>query len=151
MSISSPIVNGELIGRRIFHEKLAAVSSMSDVPANVFLDTRYEEDLSVDRLGTGNVTKAIVKELTRLADEAATLQKTNFLGWIANHRKNIKQTEVRPDPLTIAIDGIENPYHGLIDRSGVREKVAAHHFSRSLLFMFQEGQIVHPIRSNATN
>ncbi|NSZ75654.1 hypothetical protein [Agrobacterium tumefaciens] len=146
------IKEGELIGRRIFDKKLTSVSSLDQVPTNVFLDTRYEDDLSVDRLGNGSATKSVVSKVTELADHAATQQSTIFLGWIAAHKKHLKHVVIKPDPLTTKLDGIENPHHALIDRSSSREKALAFHFSRSLLFCFKEnGEIVPPQRrSKAT-
>lgn len=141
------IADGELVGRRVFDKKMTLLSSVNEVPSNTFFDTRLQDDISVDFLGKGSATKSIVRRLTVLSDVSASEQSTNFLGWIANHKKNIKETTVVPDALSEKLHGIENPYHGLIDRNGVREKAAAFHFSRSLLWMFQQGgQVVQPIR-----
>lgn len=141
------IADGELVGRRVFDKKLAQLSSVADVPSNTFFDSRLQDDLSVDFLGKGSANKSIVRQLTTLADISAKEQSTTFLGWIANHKKNIKETRVIRDSLSEKLHGIENPFHGLIDRAGARERATAFHLSRSLLFMFQQdGQVVQPLR-----
>lgn len=140
------IKDGELIGRRVFDKKLTTIE-LEKLTYNVFFDTRFADDLSVDRLGNGSATKSVVRQLTLLADEAASQQSTVFCGWIAIHRKNLQRVTLKPDALSEKLDGIENPHHALIDRSGARDKTAAFHFSRSLLYDFKEkGQVVPPER-----
>lgn len=142
----SEIKDGELIGRRVFDKKQATIT-LESLTYNVFFDTRLGDDLSVDRLGNGSATRSIVRQLTILADEAASQQSTMFCGWAAIHKKYLKYVTIRPDPISEKLEGIENPHHALIDRSGVREKTLAFHFSRSLLYSLKEnGEIVLPER-----
>jgi hypothetical protein len=137
----------EVIGRRIFGKDPTTPLDIHLVNPNLFYDTRFEEDLSLDRLGEGQPHKSAVNHLTRACDVAATEQATHFVGWVAAQCKNIKFEHVRPDPLTIEKDGIDNPFHALLDRSSAREKVQAWRLSRSLFMDFKEhGQMVAPSR-----
>ncbi|MBX4884104.1 hypothetical protein HJA90_10985 [Rhizobium bangladeshense] len=140
----------EVIGRRLFDKSLNAPIDVQSLSPNLFLDTRYDEDLSLDRLGDGQAHRAVVTRLTPSCDEEATKQRSYFRGWFATQRKNVKFENVLPDVLTTERDGIDNPFHALLDRSAAREKGQAWHLSRSLFMTFKEsGQIVHPIRPNA--
>lgn len=139
----------EVIGRRLFDKSSDAPIEMQSLSANLFLDTRYDEDLSLDRLGDGQPLRVVVARLTPACDDEASKQRKHFRGWLATQRKHVKFENVRPDVLTIERDGIDNPFHALLDRSAAREKGQAFHLSRSLLMTFKEsGQIVDPVRPN---
>lgn len=136
----------EVIGRRIFDKTLDHLKGVESVP-NIFFDTRLEDDLSLDRLGDGQPHRQTVAFLTPLCDSAAQVQGKIFGGWLAAQRKHIRYENVRADALTLDRDGIDNPFHALLDRSAARERGQAFHLSRSLLMSFKEsGQLVAPIR-----
>jgi len=138
---------GEYVGRRVFDTNTSALDKHSLSP-NLFLDTRLHEDLSFDRLGEGSIAKQVVTFLTPICDHEGHKQQKTFFGWLAALRRSIKYEEVRPDPLTEAVHGVENPYHALLDRSAARQRGQAFHLSRSLFISFQEnGQVVLPIRT----
>lgn len=148
----STVRQSELIGRRVFDKEQRSVPNIRELKYNIFLDTRYEDDLSVDRLGDGQPHRPTVTFLTGLCDAAAASQKQEFLGWVATQRKHVKFEEINPDALTIEEHGIANPYHALIDRSRAREKGQAFHLSRSLLMSFQEnGLMVAPLRKSTNS
>ncbi|MGO8093254.1 hypothetical protein [Rhizobium leguminosarum] len=137
----------EVIGRRIFEKDPAAPLDIHLVNPNHFYDTRFEEDLSLDRLGEGQPHKSAIRHLTPACDNAAAEQSMHFVGWVAAQRKHLKFEDVRPDPLTLERDGVENPFHALLDRANAREKVQAWRLSRSLFMAFKEhGQMVSPMR-----
>ncbi|MGO7331755.1 hypothetical protein [Rhizobium leguminosarum] len=156
----------EVIGRRIFEKNPATPLDINLVNPNHFYDSRFNEDLSLDRLGEGQPHKSTITFMTPACDAAAVEQRksimsqlrpehdaasvepsVHFVGWVAAHRKNIKHEVIRPDPLTLEREGVENPFHALLDRTDAREKVQAWRLSRSLFMSFKEhGQMVAPMR-----
>ncbi|OWV72382.1 hypothetical protein ATY76_05995 [Rhizobium sp. R339] len=141
------VTPSEVIARRVFDKNSDAPLDMQSLDPNLFLDTRLQEDLSLDRLGEGQPLKAVISHLTPACDDDASRQKKHFRGWLATQRKNVKFEAVRPDVLTIERDGVDNPFHALLDRSAAREKGQAWHLSRSLFMTFKEhGATVAPLR-----
>jgi hypothetical protein len=97
------------------------VGSNTEIRLDVFLDDRYEEDLSFDRLGVRKVEAKIVDFLTPLAHNvgARRVPPKPFAGWLGIAVSELRNLLVLPDP----IDG--NPYHALLSRDGYRNKYLA--------------------------
>lgn len=145
----SVVQPGELLGRRIYNQRSDIPSSMDDISPAIFWDSRLSDDLSFDRLGLGSAAKATVEKLTHLGDKDAERTGQFFWGWLAMHYKKLRHVLVRPDPLVIDRDDVDNPFHALLNRDEHRIKSQAHHLSRSLYFEFKEGgEIVPPIRKS---
>ncbi|MUZ65355.1 hypothetical protein [Agrobacterium vitis] len=140
----------ELVGRRIF-ESAHRSPEKSALSPNIYFDTRLAEDLSLDRLGHGQSDKRVLKHITPLADEAGRAQGKVFNGWAATRAGPLsKLAAMKSDPMEAERDGIDNPYHALVDREHYRVREAAYALSRALFFEFQEnGEIVAPFRKEA--
>jgi len=134
----------EVIGRRLFES--SAASSLRPLSTQHFMDSRVDEDLSVDRLGDTGVNKVVCRSLTSEADAEAAKRSKSFHGWASIRCKDLKKANVKPVPITLAEHGTDNPYHAEIDRSLVRDATMQHYFAAHLLYEFIKGTHVPPLR-----
>lgn len=152
---SESIQPTEIVGRRLLAKTykdwptLGPPNGQLKLSAEAFEDSRLDEDLSLDRLGTSNPVKTVVRRLTVVADAEAAKTFKSFFGWVAIAARDLKNSTLVPSPLSIEEHGIDNPFHADIDRSGFRERAQAFHLSVSLRFQFQErGRYVPPVRAS---
>ena len=137
----------EWLGRRMFGSpSKAAIKSLEDLTSTeAFIDTRVDDDLSLDRLGDPNIAKSAVAELTPLADAEASANKKTFNGWFACRQRDLKYVAVKPSPLNFAEHGIDNPYHAEIVRDNVRASDLQHYLASHLFVAFRfSGQFQQP-------
>jgi hypothetical protein len=120
----------EILGRRIFDSQSDFSPSM--IEPDIFDDTRIGTGLSFDRLGKGSVNQAVVRELTKLGDVEAGKRNKVFHGWAAQEARYFKKVKFVPDQVTGETGETPNPYHALLLREDVRNKVDTFRLSRSL-------------------
>jgi hypothetical protein len=157
MPITHQINPRELLGRRLFGKE-GWNSSRPIFDFTHFVDTRLHLDLSVDRLGAGNVENNRLRYLTQLGDvEGGTRQRpTTFEGWAAVLLQDLKfpgwNTDVRPVPVTGGNGVPANEFHSEISREGFRQKAQSYTFATMMADRFsRKGRYVSPIRKKATS
>ena len=123
----------ELLGRRLFGRE-GWDSSRPLFDFTHFIDTRLELDLSVDRLGVGNVESKRIRSLTPTADAEGAARKppTTFDGWAAIFLKDLNfpgwVADVRPTKV-VGSDKALNEFHSEISREGFRQKAQSYTFA----------------------
>lgn len=111
----------EVIGRRAFGDRDKVFTSDGKIRIDVFLDTRYQNDLSFDRLGIKKPTDEVVRFLTPKCNKHASIVMKPFFGWAAIKVSELKRLEVKPTP----DDANDNPYHADLLRNDYRSRELA--------------------------
>ena len=133
------ITESEVIGRRLFRKSGTTNEEASkQYKWKDFYDSRLEEDLSVDRLGTPTIDGIGCNFLTGLACEEAENRKLEFRGWAAIQNKKLKDAIIEPRPIPEI-----NPFHGEILRDAVRDKMLSYYFACALRMNFQDHGFYH--------
>ena len=104
----------EIVGRRAFGSRVFDKSNgVLRYNINVFLDTRVNSGLSVDRLGMKNVDHSVLNYLNPLCHQLAQKRSSKFVGWAQIKVRQIESIGIRA---TQAVNE-NNPYHAEIIRS----------------------------------
>lgn len=125
----------EIVGRRVFGQKIFKNPGGKHLfEWKIFYDTRFQNDLSFDRLGLNTIDEKVVKFLTSQCHEHGKQQNKKFKGWapikVSDLKKikvsdpnlpNLNQLEIQPTPTTEP----DNPYHADLSRDGFRENFSA--------------------------
>jgi hypothetical protein len=140
-------IAAELIGRRLFGKQGWDDSKPSFTFIH-FVDSRFDQDLSVDCLGPGNTETKRIRPLTRLGDTeaAARVPVVTFDGWAAVLAKDLAFPGWLP--LVRPSEQPDNPYHAEIIRDGFRDKAHSYAFATAMADRFsRKGRYVSPIRT----
>src|SRR5262245_2230266 len=127
------IGDNEIIGRHIFGDRLwegeLSQGERRRLRVEHFQDSRSEIDLSVDRLGRGNVDRKVMGYVGRLASASGRgrTPPQTFHGWAGLRVKAFRSafkgvSDIHPKP----IDSPPNPFHAEISRAQFRSKVHAY-------------------------
>ncbi len=108
------ISSKEIVGRRSFGSRVFDKSNgILRYNINVFLDTRENTGLSVDRLGMKKVDHSVLNYLNPLCHKSAIKSSSNFVGWAQIYVRQIESIGIQA---TQAVNE-NNPYHAEIIRS----------------------------------
>lgn len=154
------IDQAEVIGRRIFSDAIWDGPLDQGKPRTFrldhFMETRSEEDVSVDRLGLNAADGLAKRMLTTLADKNAASRGKPFNGWAACRCKDMTlmgaslAEKIYPDPLPNAKypEEAPNPYHAQISRGEDRHKTNLLGLAMLMREMFsKKGHWVEPSRA----
>lgn len=129
----------ELIGRRLLELPYTDEYGIF-LKVNHFIDTRIEEDLSVDRLGeTGSVNKKALRHLSRLSFRHAEINSNSFFGWCTcrvGYLKTFPYVVIASPDRTENDEKFWNHYHADISRSDHRNKRRAYELATALTHIF---------------
>jgi hypothetical protein len=137
----------ELVGRRL-HERPDSSRSLDDrgrpeLELDDFYDGRFEEDLSIDRLGNPNPTNRTLAAITRIADAEATFRIPDniFIGWFAINLKDFKfpgwTASVVSKPTQHEYPSLANHWHAEVNREGFRARAQAYALAFLLRNIFE--------------
>lgn len=118
----------EIVGRRAFGKKLYSESGERGhfrvFRISIFLDDRYDKDLSFDRLGVRRVFADVISFLSPIGLEHGLklVPKRDFRGWATIKMVDLKNLVVKPSSPPSAGG---NPYHADLIRDGYRDKGTA--------------------------
>ena len=123
------VSNKEFVGRRVFGTKAFNKTSNSRrYKLDVFMDTRLDTGLSVDRLGVKAVCKEVLVFLTPLCETIAKKRNKQFKGWAQMHVNDLLKLKINIK--STKPDNEDNPYHAEICRTPYETDAAL----RSLAF-----------------
>ena len=145
------IKDNEIIGRRLFGTQGWKVSDAAfTVELAHFYDTRLDLDLSVDRLGMGNVENNRAQKLTELADGEAAERRpsTTFEGWAGIMARDLTFPGWNKEVYPVDDPKGKNSHHAEIKRDNFRQKAQAYTFATVMADRFsRRGRFVPPHRS----
>jgi hypothetical protein len=147
------ISDKEIIGRRAFGDEAFIPSPQGQlVHYLVFYDSRFQTDLSVDRLGGSSVEDRVRRFLTPHAVHhgETRLPKQQFHGWAQIPVKKLKKIKIAPSPKgdKNKLDDLSdpyNPYHADIVRDGYRTQQTAEVLAYALAQMASQFHLVSPL------
>lgn len=132
----------EILGRRTFGDNITKPDGQFRM--TVFLDTRYDEDLSLDRMGMKTVDPEVTVFLTPQCHAHGKTQSKRFAGWAAIRKKVLTGLDVRPNAQLETADHPANPYHADLSRNGYRDRRQAETLAFRLVLHAQDLGLVAP-------
>ncbi len=131
----------EIVGRRAFGSRVFDKSNgVLRYNINVFLDTRENVGLSVDRLGMKNVDNCVLNYLKPLCLQLAEKRSSQFVGWAQIKVRQIESIGIKA---TLAVNEI-NPYHAEIIRSEFKTQKSLRALAFQLCVYASESDFIYP-------
>ena len=138
---SSTVSDKEIVGRRAFGNKVFDNRATRTLPyqINIFLETRDNMGLSVDRLGVRKAYSDVLSFRTPHCDSLAKIRAKEFVGWAQLCVSDIQQIGISS---TEAINE-ENPYHAEISLSDHDSRQARRSLAFRLCVFASKHKFIH--------